>query len=114
MAEDRAMKDLLATCQIQVAKTDAHLADLQHHIRKSLKALDGSRKLLKRPRDPFELVKLIGNIATGQTEDRTEDNRNQAATELGRKGGEARAASLCKKERAELAKKATAKRWSKR
>ena len=27
-------------------------------------------KRLKRPRDPFELAKLIGDIATGQIEDK--------------------------------------------
>jgi len=79
----------------------------------SAQAVERSKKLLKRPRDPLQLAKLIGDIATGQTEDRTEDNRNQAAAELGRKGGEARAASLSKKKRAEIAAKAARTRWSK-
>jgi hypothetical protein len=35
-----------------------------------------------------------------------------AAAELGAKGGKARAASLSKKKRSEIAKKAAAKRWS--
>lgn len=70
-------------------------------------------KRLKRPRDPVALAKLIGDIATGQVEDRVEDKRDQAAAELGRKGGAARAASLSKKRRAEIAKKAATKRWSK-
>ena len=33
-------------------------------------------KRIKRPRDPVALAKLIGDIATGQTEDRVEDGRN--------------------------------------
>jgi len=49
----------------------------------------------KRPRDPIALAKLIGDIATGQTEDRVEDTRNPAAVALGKlggaKGGNARA-----------------------
>ena len=68
-------------------------------------------KRLKRPRDPLQLAKLIGDIATAQIEDLTADNRNQAAAELGHKGGEARAASLSKKKRSEIAKKAAKARW---
>ena len=49
-------------------------------------------KRLKGPRDPAELGKLIGDILTGQVEDRApnqaEDfSRDQAAVALGRKGG---------------------------
>jgi len=43
-------------------------------------------KRLKRPRDPVQLAKLIGDIATGQVMDATEDKRDLAAAELGRKG----------------------------
>jgi len=68
---------------------------------------------LKRPRDPVALAKLIGDIATGQVEDGTDDGKNAAAAELGRKGGAARAASLSKRKRAEIARKAAAKRWHK-
>jgi hypothetical protein len=70
-------------------------------------------KRLKRPRDPVSLAKLIGDIATGQVDDATEDKRNPAAVELGRKGGSARAASLSKEKRAAIAKQAAAKRWGK-
>ena len=71
-----------------------------------------AEKRLKRPRDPLQLAKLIGDIATGQTEDRTAtEPKNEAAAELGRKGGAARAASLSKKKRAEIAKKAAKARW---
>ena len=44
----------------------------------------------KRPRDPVQLGKLIGDILTGQVEDRApppEKNKDPAAVERGRKGG---------------------------
>jgi hypothetical protein len=41
----------------------------------------------KRPRDPIALAKLIGDIATGQIEDRVEDKPNPAAVALGKMGG---------------------------
>ncbi len=45
-----------------------------------------------RPRDPLALVKLVGDIATGQTEDKPpEDGKNANAANLGRLGGAARA-----------------------
>ena len=49
-------------------------------------------KRLKRPRDLVQLGKLIGDILTGQVEDKAsippEDlNRGRAAVSLGRKGG---------------------------
>jgi hypothetical protein len=69
----------------------------------------------KRPRDPIQLAKLIGDIATGQVDDRVEDKRNPAAVELGRlggqKGGKARAAKLTSAQRREIAQKAARKRW---
>jgi len=70
----------------------------------------------KRPRDPIELGKLIGDIATGQVEDRVEDDRDPAAVELGRrgglKGGKARAKKLTPQQRKASAKKAARARWS--
>jgi len=69
-------------------------------------------KRLKRPRDPLQLVKLIGDIATGQVEDRLEDRRDQAAVALGQKGGKARAKSLSAGRRQAIAKKAAQKRWN--
>lgn len=72
-------------------------------------------KRLKRPRDPVQLAKLIGDIATGQATDATKDDRNPAAVALGRrgglKGGKARAASLTPEERAEAARLAAHARW---
>jgi len=71
---------------------------------------------LKRPRDPVELAKLIGDIATGQIEDKApDDGKNPAAVKLGRlrglKGGKARAAKLTKK-RSQIATKAAKTRWA--
>src|SRR5262245_26185846 len=64
-------------------------------------------KRRKRPRDPIQLAKLIGDIATGQVEDRVEDARDPAAVELGRrgglKGGKARAAKLSPAKRKAIA-----------
>lgn len=71
-----------------------------------------AEKRLKRPRDPIQLAKLIGDIATGQVEDKTDDGKSAAAAELGRKGGAARASKLTPEQRAEIARKAAAKRWS--
>ena len=70
----------------------------------------------KRPRDPFQLAKLIGDISTGQVEDQDPNaGKNPAAVALGKlggvKGGAARAKSLTKKRRSEIAKKAAAARW---
>jgi len=69
----------------------------------------------KRPRDPIQLAKLIGDIATGQTTDTFDDGKNPAAVELGRlggqKGGKARAAKLTSAQRREIARKAARKRW---
>ncbi len=68
-----------------------------------------AEKRLKRPRDPISLAKLIGDIATGQVEDKTDDGKNAAAAEMGHKGGKARAAAMTPARRAEIAKKAAAK-----
>ena len=69
----------------------------------------------KRPRDPFQLAKLIGDIATGQVDDTIDDGKNAAAVELGRlggaKGGKARAAALSPTKRKAIAKKAAKARW---
>ena len=76
---------------------------------------------LKRPRDPIQLGKLVGDILTGQVEDREptspiDQNKNQAAVELGRmgglKGGRARAESLTPERRKEIAQNAANRRWN--
>ena len=80
-------------------------------------------KRLKRPRDPVQLGKLIGDILTGQIEDRAppppeDPNKDQAAVSLGRKGGlkggRARANSLTPEQRKKIAQDAAKKRWAKR
>jgi hypothetical protein len=69
----------------------------------------------KRPRDPAQLAKLIVDIATGEVEDREptpeEQGKDPAAVALGRKGGAARAASMEKEKRQEVARRAALKRW---
>ena len=74
---------------------------------------------IKRPRDPIQLAKLIGDIATGQVKDRIpeppRDGKNPAAIALGKlgasKGGNARAKRLTSERRSEIARKAATKRW---
>lgn len=69
----------------------------------------------KRPADAVGLAVLIGKIATGEVEDTTpNDGKDPAAKALGAKGGKARAASMTPERRAEIAKKAAAKRWGAR
>ena len=79
-------------------------------------------KRLKRPRDPVELGKLIGDILTGQIEDIAgadprDEGKNPATIELGRmgglKGGRARADSLTPAQRKQIAQAAAKKRWAK-
>lgn len=76
-----------------------------------------AQKRKKRPRDPIQLAKLIGDIATGQTEDCIDDGKDTAASQLGRigglKGGQARAKKLSYEERVEIARVAAAARWKK-
>ena len=68
----------------------------------------------KRPADAVGLAVLIGRIATGEVEDvPADDGKDKAAQAMGRKGGVARASSLTPERRAEIAKAAAAKRWSK-
>ena len=66
----------------------------------------------KRPTDISQRAKMIVDIATGEVEDKGEE-KDQGAQAMGKKGGKARAAKLTKERRAEIAKKAAAKRWSK-
>lgn len=70
----------------------------------------------KRPRDPIQLAKLIGDIATGLVSEK-DSGKDPSAVALGRKGGlkggNARAASLTKEQRSAIAKKAAASRWKK-
>lgn len=71
----------------------------------------------KRPRDAIALAKLIGDIATGQTEDIGEIVKDRDAVEFGReggkKGGKARAVALTQEQRSEIARIAALARWKK-
>ena len=65
----------------------------------------------KRPADAIGAAVKIAKIATGEIEEITDDGKNKAAVELGRKGGRARAEKLSKRRRAEIARKAAQARW---
>lgn len=68
----------------------------------------------KRKADVIGNAVLIARIATGEASDDTpDDGKDKAAQALGKKGGAARAKSMTPERRAEIAKKAAAKRWSK-
>ncbi|MCA9471613.1 MAG: hypothetical protein MRJ96_08500 [Nitrospirales bacterium] len=66
----------------------------------------------KRPGDVIGAAIKVAKIATGEEEETfQEEGKDEAAQTLGRKGGRARAAKLTKKQRIEIAKKASRKRW---
>lgn len=67
----------------------------------------------KRPADVVGAAVMVAKIATGEIEEQTDDDggKDQAAAELGRKGGKARAAKLTAEQRSEIARRAAAKRW---
>jgi hypothetical protein len=71
----------------------------------------------KRPRDPIQLAKLVGDIATGQISDTEDNGRDRDAVEIGREGGriggKARAAVLTAEQRSEIARIAARARWKK-
>lgn len=72
----------------------------------------------RRPRDPFQLAKKIGDIATGRATDADPDaGKNPAAVELGRKGGlkggRATASKMTAQQRRAAASKAAQSRWKK-
>lgn len=76
---------------------------------------DRSRKL---PTDANKRAKSIVDMATGETPaKKTDEGKDPAAVALGRKGGlkggKARAESMTPERRAEIAKRAATKRWSK-
>ena len=73
----------------------------------------------RRPRDANQLAKLIVDMATGDAppDIKTADGKNPAAVALGRlggmKGGKARADSLSKRKRVEIARMSAKARWKK-
>ena len=64
----------------------------------------------KRPADVIGAAVMVAKIATGEIEERAEPK--SAAAELGSKGGKARAEKMSPERRAEIARKAAEKRWS--
>jgi hypothetical protein len=69
----------------------------------------------KRPADVIGNAIRVAKIATGEVVEDipSDDGKDKAAQALGRKGGAARAKSLSKKRRAEIARKAAESRWKK-
>jgi len=70
----------------------------------------------KRPGDPLELAKLIGDIAMGNVKDESgKDPRAVARGKMGgAKGGKARAEKLDPAKRKEIAQQAIKARWAKK
>lgn len=69
----------------------------------------------KRPADVISNAVHVMRIATGEIDETvTEDGKSKAAVELGRRGGLARAKSINKTRRAEIARGAARKRWKRR
>lgn len=69
----------------------------------------------KRPADVIGNAITVARIATGEIEESTDDDgKDKAAQALGRKGGAARAKSLTKERRAEIAREAASTRWKRR
>jgi hypothetical protein len=69
----------------------------------------------KRPTDVASNAVHVMKIATGEIEETlTEDGKSKAAVELGRRGGLARAKSLSRKRRVQIAKIAAESRHGKR
>jgi hypothetical protein len=69
----------------------------------------------KRPADVVGNAVHVMKIATGEIQETlTEDGRNKAAVELGRKGGQARAKALSTKKKTEIASNAAQARWLKK
>lgn len=69
----------------------------------------------KRPADVISNAVHVMKIATGDIEEseHSDDGKNKAAVELGRKGGLARAGNLSARKRREIARRAAKTRWNK-
>ena len=75
-----------------------------------------TNKSNKRPRDPIQLAKLIGDIAIGEVEDIISDKKKtppSCGRTGGMKGGAARAQKLTPDQRTDIARIAAAARWKK-
>jgi hypothetical protein len=70
----------------------------------------------KRPGDVIGAAVMVAKIATGEIDESQateDDGKDPNAKALGAKGGKARAAAMEPERRAEIARKAAAKRWGK-
>jgi hypothetical protein len=67
----------------------------------------------KRPADVIGNAVKVMRILTGEEQEDfgADDGKDKAAQSLGQRGGKARARALSPKRRAEIARKAAAKRW---
>lgn len=68
----------------------------------------------RRPVDAVGNAIRVAQIATGEAEEDfgpEKPGKNEAAAEMGRKGAAARSAAMTPERRAEIARKAAAKRW---
>jgi len=68
----------------------------------------------KRPGDVIGAAIMAAKIATGEIEEKIGPKEQNAAAELGRRGGKARAKSISKSRRIEIARLAASARWKKR
>jgi hypothetical protein len=69
----------------------------------------------KRPADVIGNAVKVMRIATGEEKEDfpADDDKDKGAQSLGRRGGRARANSLSKQQRTDIAKRAAATRWKK-
>ena len=67
----------------------------------------------KRPADVISNAIRVARVATGEEPENfpADDGKDKAAQSLGQRGGRARAATLSKKRRVEIARKAAKSRW---
>ena len=67
-----------------------------------------------RPGDVIGAAVKVMRVATGEEEDAPppDGGKDPAAVSMGKRGGAARAAAMTPEQRAEIARKAAAKRWS--
>jgi hypothetical protein len=68
----------------------------------------------RRPADVIGAAIKVAKIATGEEQeelDAPETGKDPAAVSMGKRGGAARAAAMTPERRAEIARKAAAKRW---
>jgi hypothetical protein len=88
----------------------AYMLSVKHRLERAMpKGPQGQ----KRPADTVANAIRVAKILTGEIVEETDadDGKDKAAQALGRKGGAARRDKLSPERRAEIARKAAAKRW---